>query len=210
MTVPYSEIFSLSPTAVIELFVLDASGITGGGVHYFHAGTNEIGGDIVWQGQAYQRFPVQASGFETSSKGTLPRPKLLVSNVDGIVGALIRDLDDLVGARVTRKRCFARHLDGMPGADPDAHWPDEPWEINQKSAETSTSIEFELVAPLDAQGCKMPRRVINANFCNWDPGSSEVCIFISGCKRRLADCKANYPGLQALPFGGFPGTRRSS
>jgi len=207
--IPYSEIMSLSPTAIIELFVLDASSIAGGGVYYFHAGTNQVGRDIVWQGQAYQRLPMKADGFEWSSKGTLPRPKITVSNLDGVVGAMIRDLDDLVGAKVTRKRCFARHLDGMPGADPEAHWPDEPWEIDRKTAETDEAIEFELVAPLDVQGSKVPRRLINAGFCNWDPGSSEICPYIAGCKRRLADCKENYPN-QALPYGGFPGTRRAA
>ena len=209
MTAPCAEIMALTPSAVIELFVLDASDLVGGGIYRFHAGTNQVGSDIIWQNETYQRMPIKAEGFEWSSKGTLPRPKLTVSNLDGVAGALIRDLDDLVGAKVTRKRCFSRHLDGMPGADPDAHWPDEQWQINQKSTETDTHIEFELVAPMDAQGAKIPRRIINAGYCGWDYTASEVCPFISSCKRRLKDCKANYPG-QALPFGGFPGTRRTS
>lgn len=207
--IPYSEIMSLAPTAVIELFVLDATPIPGGAVHYFHNGTNGLGVPIVWQGNTYQPIAMKADGFEWSSKGTIPRPKLTVGNMGGAVSALIRDFDDLVGAKVTRKRCFARHLDGMPGADPEAHWPDEPWEINQKSAETDEAIEFELVAPLDAEGSKIPRRRINAGFCGWSASDTDVCPFVSVCSKRLQECKTRYPD-QALPFGGFPGTRRNA
>lgn len=191
------------------MFVLDATVISGAGIYYFHDGTNGLGGDLVWQGQTYQRFPVKATGFESNSKGTLPRPKLTCSNLDWFVGGLVRDFDDLVGAKVIRKRCFARHLDGMPGADPNAHWPDEPWEIDRKTNETDEVIEFELVSPMDAQGAKIPRRIITSGFCNWDPSDSEICPFIVGCGRRIADCKSFYP-TGALPFGGFPGTRRTS
>lgn len=221
MSLPTSEIQSLSPSALLELFVLDATPC-GGGVYYFHAGTNELGTAVIWQGQTYQPFPVQAEGFEWSSKGTLPRPKLTVAALDGMIGGLVRDLEDLVGAKVVLKRCFAKHLDasnftgGNPDADPTACYPDEPWIVERKTLETADLIAFELATPIDVQNARIPARRIHANVCGWN--DSPVCPFSSGqlCAKTLAACKthaatdgAALPEFAGgLPFGAFPGTAR--
>ena len=50
-------------------------------VYRFHAGTNlDANGKIVWDGNEYLRFPVQATGF-AYQRGQLPRPTLTVSNM---------------------------------------------------------------------------------------------------------------------------------
>lgn len=215
MSVPHAEIQSLTPTALIELFILDASPC-GGGVYHFHAGTNQLGTPVVWQGQAYDPFPVQAEGFEWSSKGVLPRPKLRVAALDGLVGGLVRDLDDLVGARVTLKRTFAKYLDAAnfpggvnPTADPASCYPDEPWVVERKTLETMDVIEFELVTPMDQQNSRIPGRRINANVCGWLYKGPE-CGYAGAlptCGKTLAECKAHFPGAD-LPMGAFPGTAR--
>ncbi|EMU3266937.1 TPA: phage minor tail protein L, partial [Shigella sonnei] len=48
-----ADIQSLSPSALIELFVLDMSNTTSGGKLFFHAGTNELMQPVVWQGVTY-------------------------------------------------------------------------------------------------------------------------------------------------------------
>ena len=53
-----SEIQKLAPSAVIELFVLDLS-LFNEGVVRFHAGTNELRRQVVWQGNTYEPFPIQ-------------------------------------------------------------------------------------------------------------------------------------------------------
>lgn len=172
-TLPRTEIQSLAPTAVLEMFVLDAT-VCGGGVYYFHAGTNQLGTSLVWQGNTYAPFPIQSDGFEWTSKGTLPRPRLRVSALDGLVGGLVRDLEDLIGATVTLKRCFAKHLDAVnfpggvnPNADPTACWPDEPFKVERKTLENADVIEFELITPMDSQNAQIPKRRITANVCGW-------------------------------------------
>lgn len=110
MTVPRSEIQTCTPGTVIELFELDATAL-GGSIFRFHNGLNFNKSDIVWQGNTYLRYPVQASGFEMSSKGVLPRPKLTVANISNAVAAEVRAYGDLVGAKVTRKRTLAKFLD---------------------------------------------------------------------------------------------------
>lgn len=214
MTLPLSEIQNLSPSAVLEMFVLDATAL-GGSVYRFHPGTNGLGTSLIWQGQTYAPFPIIADGFQWSSKGTLPRPHLKVAALDGVVGGLTKTLNDLVGATVTYKRTLAKYIDAAnfspavnANADPTACWPDEPWFIEQKVSETSDMIEFELCAPLDAQNAKIPKRRVTANVCGWN--DSSVCIYSVGgaCGKRLADCKTKWGATADLPFGAFPGTAR--
>ena len=83
-----SEIQQLSPSAVIELFVMDLT-LFNEGVVRFHAGTNELRRQVVWQGNIYEPFPIQAEGFEFNGNGQVPRPKLKVANVTGSITALI-------------------------------------------------------------------------------------------------------------------------
>jgi phage-related protein len=106
------EISKLTHDAIIELFVIDATAL-GGSVMYLHAGTNKLSQPVVWQGQAYDPFPIQADGFERNSSGPFPRPTLKVSNVYGLVGALVRDYKGLKGAKVTRRRTLAKYLDAV-------------------------------------------------------------------------------------------------
>ena len=216
MTLPRTEIQSLSPSAVIELFVLDTSAL-GGSLYYFHPGTNGLGSSVVWQGVTYSPFPIQMEGFEWSSKGTLPRPTLTVAALDGVVGGLVHNLNDLVGATVTLKRTFAKYLDtaNFPGnvnptADPTVYFPDEPWKVERKSLETSDVIQFELATPMDIQGAKIPKRRVLANLCAWTFKGTE-CGYSGGtatCAKTLAACKTNFGATADLPFGGFPGTAR--
>lgn len=113
MTVPTSissEIQKLAPSAIIEMFEIDAT-VIGGSVYRFHSGKNGLIGDIVWQGNTYSAFPIEASGFEWSGKGQLPRPVVRVSNVLGTMTALVLQYDDLAGVKVTRIRTLQKYLD---------------------------------------------------------------------------------------------------
>lgn len=208
MTLPYSELLSLTPSAKIALYVVDASSI-GGSVYYLCSQVTAAGANIVWQGQTYTAIAMEGGGFAANAKGTLPRPKLTVSNIGGVVGTLAMDLDDLVGAKVTRKVCYAMHLDGMPGADSSKHMPDEVWIINRKTKESADFLEFELMAPIDAQGMLLPRRIVQATTCPWSSENTDVCPYVLTCGKTLANCKTNYPSSN-LPFGAFPGTQTMS
>ncbi len=102
-----------APGAIIELFELDATAQGAASVYRFVNWANPLGGDVVWRGQTYTRYPVEAEGFELSGRGALPRPKLRVANATGLMGALAIELDDLLGARVTRWRTFVHYLDAV-------------------------------------------------------------------------------------------------
>lgn len=226
-----AEIQSLSPSAVIELFKLDMSNTTSGGVKYFHAGTNELRQPVVWQGISYDPWPIKASGFDKSGQGTLPRPKLQVSNYGGAISAEVQANDDLVGCKLTRKRTLARFLDavnfkdGNPTADPNQFFPDEMWFIEQKTQEEETAVEFELSSVFDLMGVQLPNRQIIKNSCPWKYRGAE-CGYTGPyfdknnqqtgdqskdyCTKLYSACNArkNFFANGIIHFGGFPGATR--
>ena len=105
----------IAPGALIELFQLELN-VPQHGVaetYYFHAGTSlNNNGDLIWAGQSYMALPVEVEGFEYSGQGTLPRPRMRISNIMGTITALILTLPEgLEGAKFTRIRTLARFID---------------------------------------------------------------------------------------------------
>ncbi len=171
----FSDLQPINPTAIIELFTLKLDSTLHGSstVYRFHAGSNmNANGRIVWDGNDYLRFPIQVSGFAFQN-GQIPRPKLVVSNITGLVSAILLTVNetttgnDLTGATVTRIRTLAKFLDasnfsggtnpyGTP--DPKAEFPQEIYSIDRKATETREIIEFELASVLDLVGITCPKR----------------------------------------------------
>jgi len=221
------EIQSLSPTALIELFVLDLSSTASGGQLYFHAGTNELSQPVVWQGNTYNPWPIQCSGFDVTTQGALPRPKMSVANTDGLFSGEVAANDDLLGCMVIRKRTFARFLDavnfqnGNPDADPTQHADDDSWFIDQKTSENRYVLEFDLASVFDLMGIQLPYRQVLKSACSWRYRGPE-CGYIGpsfdrfdqpstpladSCAKLLSSCKVRF-GTNPLPYGGFPGATR--
>lgn len=170
-----SNLQNVNPSAIIELFTLQLDNNLHGAttVYRFHAGTSlKDNGEIIWNGNSYQRFPIQAEGF-AFQKGQLPRPTLTVSNALGTITAILLSVNntttgnDLTGATVTRIRTLAKFLDaanfpsntnpyGTP--DPTAEFPQEIYKIDRKSAENREIVQFELAAVFDLAGIRSPKR----------------------------------------------------
>ncbi len=172
----FSDLQKVNPSAIIELFTLQLDSNLHGAntVYRFHAGTNlDANGKIVWAGNEYLRFPVEATGF-AYQRGQLPRPVLSVSNMGTpTLSAILLTVNqttagnDLAGAIVTRIRTMARFLDavnfsgstnpfGTP--DPTAEFKREVFTIDRKTNETREVIEFELAAAIDMAGIRSPKR----------------------------------------------------
>ena len=172
----FSDIQKINPSAIIELFslALDTNLHGANTVYRFHAGSNlDANGKIVWAGDDYLRFPVQATGF-AYQRGQLPRPRLSVSNMGTpTMSAILLTVNqtttgnDLAGAVVTRIRTMARFLDtanfsgsvnpfGTP--DPTAEFKREVFVIDRKTTEPRSVIEFELAAAIDMAGIRSPKR----------------------------------------------------
>lgn len=220
MAVPVSDLQAVAPSAIIELYVLELNVLQHGvaDVYRFHAGTSlNANGEVVWAGNSYQRFPVEADGFEYSGNGQLPRPKVRVSNILGTITALLLTLPDgLEGAKFTRIRTLVRYLDAVnfPGAvnpygmpDPTAEFPREVYYVDRKTVETRDVVEFELAAAFDLAGIRAPKRQCIGNICQWVYKSAE-CSYVGAlptCAKTLADCKAHFGDTAELPYGSYPG-----
>lgn len=222
-----SDVQKLNPGSIVTLFELDATVIEGG-VLRWHNGVNALGNDVVWQGKTYSRFPVEASGFERTGKGVMPRPTLKVSNISGLIGALARELADLVGATMIRRRTFLKYLDAVnfqggvnPQADPNVGFGDEVWTIDRKAAENGIFVEFDLSSAFDVQGAQLPKRLCIQNTCTTKYRGAEcgytgpavadkfdrlvTLLSEDNCGKKLSSCRLRFSNNQELPYMGFPG-----
>lgn len=169
----FDEIQKTNPSAIIELFTLQLNnGMHGATTIYrFHAGSNlNANGEIVWAGNSYLRFPVEATGF-AFQRGKLPRPKIKISNALGTISAILLTVNqttagnDLTGSTVTRIQTMAKFLDAVnfsgntnSTADPTAEFDREVYQIDRKSSENRDFVEFELAQVWDLAGVKAPKR----------------------------------------------------
>lgn len=234
MSVPFSDLQAIAPSSIIELYELQLNTLQHGvaDVYRFHAGSNlNANGQIVWAGNSYLRYPVEADGFEYNGKGTLPRPRLRVSNIMGTITALLLTLPNgLEGAKVTRIRTLARYIDAVnfpgnvnPYGTPDstAMFPSEIFYVDRRVLETRDVVEFELAAAFDLAGVRAPKRQCISSICQWQYRSAE-CSYtgtnyfdandasvasasLDVCGKRLSSCKVRFGSTAQLPFGSYPG-----
>jgi lambda family phage minor tail protein L len=211
---------------IVELFEIDLNSIGIDEHYYFHNGVNELGTDVVFNGIVYTRLPLEAEGFERSGTGQQARPTLRIANIDGLLGALVRSNQDLIKAKLIRRRTFLKYLDAEnfsggvnPTADPNAALDDETYFIDRKATENKLIIEFELVSALDLEGQFLPKRMCVRSNCTWKYRSAE-CGYAGGpvatksdeptsdpllddCGKRLDSCRLRF-GNGELPIGIFP------
>lgn len=219
-----------APDAKIQLFRIDLSE-WGLGVESW---TPSSAAAVSFGGVVFRPVALEASGFDRSLTGTLPTPRLKISNVNRLATALLQSADDLRGARVTRIVTYAKHLDGGADPDPERYHTPEIWYVDRVVSEDETEVELELAAEIDQRGVKLPRRQVLRGTCGkiyrrWNgvgfdyagvecPYAEAACYDAAGaatdpsgdvCGQRLSDCKLRF-GSNRLPFGGFPGVGRTS
>jgi len=218
-----------APGAKVELFILDATRL-GGGINRMCSSVKESQA-IVWQGNIFTPTPITATGFEVAGGGKLPTPTVQLGDGFGLFRAMVRQYNDLVGAKFTRYVTFRKYLDGEPEANPNEHYPPDIFYIDRKSRQQGPIIEWQLAALMDQQGKSLPGRIVVKTNCDYvyrifdaetvafdytvatcpyqDPvffnEAGESCAQADdACGHRLSDCVLRY-GNRQLPFRGFPG-----
>jgi lambda family phage minor tail protein L len=159
---------ALDPGPLITLYQLDLAK-QGGGIFYFHDNISQGVNEIVFGPNTYTPYPIKCEGFEWNTSGTLPTPKLTVSNVGSQVSALLREYNDLVGCKLTMIQTFAAFVQGGAEYNPAnlQMFPTVTYAIQRKTGENNTECTFELSTPSDAEGVQLPRRQIIAHTCTW-------------------------------------------
>ena len=150
-------------------------------VYLFHSGNNMKDSlDIIWQSNTYTRMPCEASGFEYSGEGKLPRPTITFSNLLGTITSILQltnqitPFSDLSGAKVTRRRTLSRFLDEenfpsnvnpykVNSVDPTAEMPREIYFIERKVTENRNLVQFELISTFDLAGITAPKKLVTRN-----------------------------------------------
>ncbi len=171
----------------------------------FHNNIKLFRSKILFNNETYFAVPLQITGYEVSAKGSPPRPKMSITiDPEGLtqevqnriifIKTAIRDLDDLVGSKVTRIKTFTKYIDNSNfydangdllsniltppnGFDPDpnAQFPPDIYFVDRKSAETKNVLELELASPFDTQDLKLPARVVNDFNCPWTYRGEGCC-----------------------------------
>ena len=170
-------------SGLITVFEVEVpnSDIGGPGIDklYFHDGSNGTA-DITWYSllddtnfgsttsghygqQTYSAFPVESEGWEVRGSGSLPRPSVRFANINQYWSAHLSNYDDLVGAKVTRRRTLQKHL----ATNPPIEFNRDIYYIERKTTETAVMVEFELASAFDVQGIQLPRRAVVAARCPW-------------------------------------------
>jgi lambda family phage minor tail protein L len=188
-------LFNFKPDTLVEFYevrVKRTDSINQIDTFRFHAGINQEGiakhgGEKVygvkWQGKVYISVPLETEGFEARGDGRLPRPIIRFANVEGFFSAAAAEYGDFIGAKVVRKRTFAKYLDAenwpkvdgkhmnpmLPTGmgDPNSHLPDDMFFVNRKLSENKNLVEYELVSLLELEGVYLPARMVLSNYCSW-------------------------------------------
>lgn len=195
------EILSLTPSTLITLWEID-TGVTMDEIglkdspNYdyifrFHNSSKLGNTSVYWRSKEYYPLPIQAEGFEYVSKGSPQAPKLtLAINEDiplddpkrvalALLKSRLKQLNDLAGVKITRRRVFAKYIDGFNfeniskedlagqgfAPDPNMQFDPDIYYIDRKSLENKSVIEFELGSIIDVEGVKLPGRAVYAKRC---------------------------------------------
>lgn len=193
----------------------------------------EIKRDIIWQGQVYSPIAIKSDGLEMRGDGKASMPSLAIANtlngINGAMSALCLQLSDFAGAKLTVITTLAKYLDAanFANGNPQARneYKRQIWFIEQKTAENSNQVTFELSNPVDFEGLKIPCREIT-NYCHWAVCGryrGNECKYNGGyvdskgnptdnpaldyCGGALSDCRVRN---NEQNFGGFPSSSLSS
>jgi len=187
---------------------------------------------MVYNGNSYIPIAFEAEGFEWNGQGSLPQPRIKVSNVNKILLSAVIGVNDLLGATFTRIRTFRKFLDDGVSPDPSAIYPKEIYTITRKAVHNKIYIEFELGASIDQEGVMIPARLCLRNLCThryrvWDADTgafdytnatcpytelasfTKTNVFTSTssedkCGKNLDSCRLRF-GNNPLPTRAFPG-----
>tara|TARA_Y100000004_G_scaffold170310_1_gene205251 strand:+ start:312 stop:2504 length:2193 start_codon:yes stop_codon:yes gene_type:complete len=171
-------LLDLEPTAILEFFILqpDPSTAPEGQVSQipFHGGTI-FNGNVTWQGTKYVALAVETEGFEQLGDRRLPRPTIRISNNNQLVTYLLQNNNDLINAKLIRKKAFVKNLDDVnfDGGNPwnqansAAEIINEVWIIGRKRHESKMMVEFELNSPMDLESFDVNYRSVVSKYCYW-------------------------------------------
>lgn len=195
----------LHTEGVITLFQLDTT-MLGGQMFYFQS-MSDVDTDVFWDGNQYFPLPMQASGFEMTTRGAIPTPTVTISNLFGAANTLLKEYRGLLGAKLHRIVTLRRFLDDGTTPDPNAYITRDMYVVAQKTSHNAVAIAFKLSSKIDQEGIMLPLRLVMQNYCShvyriWDPVagvfdySKATCPYTAEGDGKYLDIFNNYCGAQ--------------
>jgi len=213
---------------VVSLYEIDTS-LYGGGIIRLTPNATEAREAIVFNGNTYTPFPIDASGFEVSGNQA-PRPVFVVSNLQPLLLGGINQYRGLQNCKFTRLRVKREELDDINPSVTTDYINADVFYINKITRQTSIAIEFELITKIElANRQRFPRRSMipycNYQYRRWNASTMQFeyadkngCPYTGGacfnkynassdpandgCSKTLKGCEIRFG--TALPFQGFP------
>ena len=203
-----TELDTLNDDGLIYLFSISKVGAT---TFYICAHTN-----VSFAGVVYNPIPIQVTGFEVSTEGSLPRPTLSVADEFGIMRLLAETYGGLENWTVTVKMTKRRYLDAGETPNTSAVTPTQRYIIGRKTSDIPGQVvSYELRAAIDFNQQKLPRRSLSRS-CSWRYRSTECAYSGQGytlgnqptsdpvqdiCGKSLSSCETRN---NTINFGGMP------
>ena len=86
------------------------------------------------------------------------------TEVDGVpVTSTDFKLDDLIGSKLTKRTTLEKYL----SSDPTIEFPKAVYIIDRIQQKTNLFVTFELAAPFDLAGVRIPARTVVGKYCPW-------------------------------------------
>ena len=167
----------------IELYELEF----GSSTLYFHDGKNENTQNISFASNTYIALPILLTGIEHKADGASPRPSLTIANVEAILRSSSQfqtdfhsddtpfKVDDLVGAKLRRRRTLEKYLTSNPIIE----FRVDTYIIDRMEEIYNLYVSFELASAFDLDGIRLPSRIVVGKYCPWkyQGASTEVTDF---------------------------------
>ena len=148
-------------------------------------------GPIVFDGNTYYGFPIHVTGIDMANDGAMNRPTLTMANVESVLltdstfqnafdseaaeggsksGISGFTLDSLIGKRVVRRSTLDKYLTidtATTGVKSVIEFPRSTYVIDRIASKDSIMVGFELAAPYDLAGIRVPKREVIGKYCSW-------------------------------------------
>lgn len=162
--------------------------------------------DVSFGGSTYTATSGAVSDAEESADGSAPQFRIVLQNVDGVIGALVDGL--LTGADARGKRVTVRTVEESQIADSSAVITDT-YLISDYRL-TREAVILSVGSPM-AAAVLVPHRILGSTRCPWvykgpECGSQST---EKTCGKTLSDCRARFPADAFLRFGGYIGRSKS-
>jgi lambda family phage minor tail protein L len=180
MQIHTGELATLQHDAKITLFEVDLNPRGIDYIFYLSPDAWPDGSGPSWGGIEYVPIPCRLTGEKIDSPGQSPKPVFEISNAvtGGILSTYLLKYQDLVGAKITRRTTYKRHLDGQSEPSPYSEFEQGIYTINRKTSGNALKITLELsVGGFSSGTSKIPRRVITTNVCWWEYRGGDGCPY---------------------------------